>query len=284
MRRRGFLTALSTAALARRARADTRMPLVPRDSQPASLPPPGLQLYSVRTEMRRDLEGTLRRLGAMGYREVEFAGYFDRTPAAIDEAVNAAGLSAPAAHVPLESLDDAALPAAAGAALEAGHRGLVVAWLPAELRGTLDAWRAMADRFNGIGRALRERGLHFAYHNHDFEFVPVEGQVPYDVLLERADPAMVDLELDLYWATKAGHDPRDMMASHPGRFPLVHVKDSSGPPEHVQVDVGAGTIDFRAIFGAAGGSVRHAFVEHDQPADPWAFAETSLAGYRKLGT
>src|SRR5690606_14523001 len=106
------------------------------------LPPAGLQLYSLRTEMQRDLEGTLRRLGAMGYREVEFAGYFGRAPAAIREAVKAAGLSAPAAHVPLESLEGDALAATAGAALEAGHAGLIVAWLPAALRNSLDAWRA----------------------------------------------------------------------------------------------------------------------------------------------
>lgn len=247
------------------------------------LPPAGIQLYSVRGEMQRDVEGTLRRLGAMGYREVEFAGYFGRAPGQIRDAVKAAGLTAPAAHVPLESLEGDALPAAADAALEAGHAGLIVAWLPAALRGSLDAWRAMADRFSDIGRRLGERNLHFAYHNHDFEFAPLDGRVPYEVLLERADPALVGLELDLYWATKAGHDPLGLVRAHPGRFPLVHVKDASPAPELRQVDVGAGTIDFAAIFAAANGAIRHAFIEHDQPADPWAFAAASLAAYRKLG-
>lgn len=245
------------------------------------LPPAGLQLYSVRGEMQRDLEGTLRRLGTMGYREVEFAGYFGRTPAAIRGAVKAAGLTAPAAHVPLESLDGDALAPTADAALEAGHAGLIVAWLPVALRNSLDAWRAMADRFSEVGRRLGERSLHFAYHNHDFEFAPLDGRVPYEVLLERADPALVGLELDLYWATKAGHDPLGLVRDHPGRFPLVHVKDASPAPERRQVDVGAGTIDFGAIF-AAGRDIRHAFIEHDQPADPWAFAAASLAAYRKL--
>ncbi len=233
--------------------------------------------------MQRDLEGTLRRLGTMGYCEVEFAGYFGRTPAQIRDAVKAAGLQAPAAHVPLEALEGAALAATADAALEAGHAGLIVAWLPVALRHSLDAWRAMADRFNEVGRRLGERNLHFAYHNHDFEFAPLEGRVPYEVLLERADPALVGLELDLFWATKAGHDPLGLVRDHPGRFPLVHVKDASPAPERRQVDVGAGTIDFAAIFAVAKG-IRHAFIEHDQPADPWAFAATSLAAYRKLGT
>ncbi|HSE28440.1 MAG TPA: sugar phosphate isomerase/epimerase [Gemmatimonadales bacterium] len=246
------------------------------------VPPAGLQLYSLRTEMQRDVEGTLRRLGALGYREVEFAGYFGRTPAQVRDAVKAAGLTAPAAHIPLEALDGDALAATADAALEAGHAGLIVAWLPAPLRGSLDAWRAMADRFNDLGRRLGERNLHFAYHNHEFEFAPLDGRVPYEVLLERADPALVGLELDLYWATKAGHDPLALVRAHPGRFPLVHVKDASPAPELRQVDVGTGTIDFAAIF-AAGKGIRHAFIEHDQPADPWAFAAASLAAYRKLG-
>jgi sugar phosphate isomerase/epimerase len=232
--------------------------------------------------MRRSVEDTLRRLGTLGYREVEFAGYFDRTPAQVREAVRAAGLSAPAAHVPLETLEGHSLAAAADAAREAGHGTLIVAWLPVEVRASLDAWRAIADRFNAIGRALAGRDLRFGYHNHEFEFAPLEGRVPYEVLLERADPKFVDLELDLYWATKAGHDPLALVRAHPGRFALVHVKDASPAPERRQVDVGAGTVDFAAIFAAARGSIRHAFIEHDQPADPWAFAEASLAAYRRL--
>jgi sugar phosphate isomerase/epimerase len=280
LRRRDFLLAGTTAAIAGRAHA--RSPEA-RDPSLGTLPPPGIQLYSLRGEVRRDLEGTLRRLGTLGYREVEFAGYFERTPRQVRDAVRAAGLAAPAAHVPLESLGDGTLAAAADAALEAGHAGLIVAWLPEALRDTLDRWRAVADRFNAIGRALGERGLRFAYHNHDFEFAPLEGRVPYDILLERADPAVVGLELDLYWATKAGYDPVALVRAHPGRFPLVHVKDASPPPERRQVDVGAGTIDFGAVFAAAGGRIIHAFIEHDQPADPWAFATASLTAYRKLG-
>jgi sugar phosphate isomerase/epimerase len=277
MRRRDFL-ATGCAALG----AGLVAPPLTLDPRPSTLPPPGLQLYSLRGEMQRDLEGTLRRLGRMGYREVEFAGYFGRTPAQVRTAVRAGGLVAPAAHVPLESLDGDALARTADAALEAGHAGLIVAWLPADLRDSLDAWRAMADRFSEVGRRLGERDLRFAYHNHDFEFAPLGGRVPYEVLLERADPTLVGLELDLYWATKAGHDPLGLVRDHPGRFPLVHVKDASPAPERRQVDVGAGTIDFAAIFAAAKG-IRHAFIEHDQPADPWAFAAASLAAYRKLG-
>jgi len=277
MHRRDFL-ATGCATLG----AGFGAPRLTLDPRPSTLPPPGLQLYSIRTEMQRDVEATLRRLGTMGYREVEFAGYFGRTPAQIRDAVKAAGLYAPAAHVPLESLEGDALAATADAALEAGHAGLIVAWLPVALRNSLDAWRAMADRFSDIGRKLGERNLHFAYHNHDFEFAPIDGRVPYEVLLERADPALVGLELDLYWATKAGHDPLGLVRAHPGRFPLVHVKDASPAPELRQVDVGAGTIDFAAIF-AVGKGIRHAFIEHDQPADPWAFAAASLAAYRKLG-
>lgn len=275
MDRRRFLAA-SCAAWAAGPRALDLRPAAP------VLPPPGLQLYSLRGEVERDLEGTLHRLAALGCREVEFAGYAGRTPAQVRAALRAAGLSAPAAHVPLESLEGEAFGATAEAARVAGHEWVVVAWLPAAIRGTLDAWRALADRFNAIGQALAGRGLRFAYHNHDFEFAPLQGRVPYEVLLERADPGVVGLELDLYWVTKAGHDPLALVRAHPGRFPLVHVKDASPPPERRQVDVGAGTIDFRAIFAAAAGGIRHAFIEHDEPADPWAFAAASLAAYRDL--
>lgn len=278
MRRRDLLAAGCASAA-----AAVGLPRVTTELRPSSLPPPGIQLYSVRSEMRRSVETTLRRLGALGYREVEFAGYFDRSPAQIREAVRAAGMSAPAAHVPLESLEGGALGASADAAREAGHAELIVAWLPVELRASLDAWRAMADRLNAVGRALAARELRFAYHNHDFEFAPLEGRVPYEILLERTDPVFVGLELDLYWVTKGGQDPLALVQAHPSRFRLVHVKDASPAPERRQVDVGAGTIDFSAIFSAARGNIRHAFIEHDQPADPWAFAEASLAAYRGLG-
>jgi sugar phosphate isomerase/epimerase len=230
----------------------------------------GVQLYTVRDAVQRDLEGTLARVAAIGYQEVEFAGYAGRTAAQVRDAVRRAGLNAPSAHVPLATLgqgwsrvlDDAHT---------VGHRYLVMPWLDEKDRLNLDAYRRIADRLNRAGEAASRAGLRFAYHNHDFEFTPMENRLPYDVLLEATDPAHVLLELDLYWITKGGQDPLAYFARWPGRFPLVHVKDSAGPPEHRMADVGAGTIEWARIFAhRKQAGIEHFFVERDDPPDPFA--------------
>jgi sugar phosphate isomerase/epimerase len=275
MRRRDFLHTTAGATLV------AVLPL-PRCAAARRLDRIGLQLYTVRAEMARDFEGTLARVAEMGYGEVEFAGYFGRTPAQVRAALAGAGLTAPASHVPFEILRegwDGVLDTAAAA----GHTGVVVPWIPQEERPDLDGWRRVADLFNGAGERARARGLRFAYHNHDFEFAPVGGQVPYDVLLEATDPALVAFEMDLYWTVKGGHGPLAYFAAHPGRFQLVHVKDSAGPPDHRMVDLGRGTIDFAAIFArSAEAGIRHWFVEHDEPADPLAFCRDAFAYLRRL--
>lgn len=235
----------------------------------------GIQLYSVRREMDRDFEGTLARLAAMGYKEVEFAGYLDHEPEEIKAILHRHGLRAPSAHIPIELVHQD-WSGVLDAASIIGHRYVVVPWLPPESRGTLDDFRRLADEFNRLGEESKRSGVRFAYHNHDFEFSPLEGQLPYDLLLARTDPARVAFELDLMWITKGGQDPLDYFARYPGRFEMVHVKDSSGPPEYRQVDVGQGTIDFRRILGQRQqAGIRHLFVEHDDPPDPLAFARAS---------
>jgi len=244
--------------------------------------PVGLQLYTVREEMRRDFAGTLERVAAIGYREVEFAGYFDHAPAEVRALLQRHGLQAPASHVPWERTGDG-WPAALAEANAVGHRFVVIPWLPEDARRTLDDWRRVAERLNRAGAAARDAGLALGYHNHEFEFTPIGGQVPYDVLLAETDPALVAFELDLYWTVRAGHDPLAYFTRHPNRFKLVHVKDSAGAPEHRMVDVGAGTIDFARILPAAArAGVVHYFVEHDQPADAMASVRASYAALSRL--
>src|SRR6266576_470043 len=126
-------------------------------------------------------------------------------------------------------------------------------------------------------------GLQFAYHNHDFEFAPLEGKLPYDVLLAETDPKLVQLEVDLYWITKGGQDPLAYFARWPGRFPMVHVKDSAGPPDHRIVEVGAGKIDFKKIFAQSDqAGIKHYFVEHDEPADAFASIRASCEYLKRL--
>lgn len=250
----------------------------PARRAPRKLDRIGLQLYTVRGVLERDFEGTLARVAEIGYREVEFAGYFGRSPAAVRALLDRHGLAAPSAHV---SPDD--WTAALDAARAIGHRYLVVAWIPAEQRRTLADWARIAATFNRLGAEARDAGIQFAYHNHDFEFVPLEGRLPYDVLLEATDPKLVALEIDLYWITKGGQDPLAYFARWPGRVPMVHVKDSGPPPEHRMTDVGAGTIDFRRIFArSAQAGIRHYFVEHDEPPDPFASIRASYDYLRRL--
>ena len=252
-----------------------------RPAGASRLPPIGVQLYTVRTLLERDFEGTLAGLAAIGFREVEFAGYHGRTPQAVRAALGRAGLVAPSAHVPVDAVRDD-LPRVLEAALVMGHRHVVVAWLP-EAQRTLDGYRAAADLFNRVGQQAVGSGIGFAYHNHAFEFAPLDGRLPYDVLLERCDPRYVAFEMDLYWITTGGQDPLAYFARWPGRFPLVHVKDSAGPPDHRMVDVGAGRIPWKAIFARREqAGIRHYFVEHDEPRDPLASVRRSYEYLRRL--
>jgi sugar phosphate isomerase/epimerase len=241
----------------------------------------GIQLYTVRDVLKQDFEGTLSRIGAIGYREVEFAGYFDHTPEQVKAALASAGLTAPATHVGPDNLDKG-WDAVVHTAKAVGHEYVIVAWIPEERRKTIDDWKRIAEQLNQAGTACRAAGLQFAYHNHDFEFVPIDGRVPYDILLENTDASLVKLELDLFWITFAGGDPLAQFARSPGRFPLVHVKDMTpkptpdAPPERVMVDVGKGSIDWKRIFAQSrAGGIQHYFVEHDQPSEPLASARAS---------
>jgi sugar phosphate isomerase/epimerase len=237
----------------------------------------GVQLYTLRSAMQESVERTLERVAATGYKEVEFAGYFDRTPQQIRAALDQNGLSAPAAHLPLESFEND-WEATVAAAATVGHHYVILPALPTADRASLDAYRSFAERFNRFGERAKAAGLAFGYHNHDFEFARQDGQLPYDILLEQTDPALVAFEMDLFWITKAGGDPSAYFRSHPGRFHLVHVKDMTA--DGSMVDVGAGKIDFAALFalGAQAG-IRHFIVEHDNPGDPFA---SIAASYRYL--
>ena len=240
----------------------------------------GLQLYTVRDQMKADFEGTLARVAEIGYKEVEFAGYFNHSPADVRAILDRHGLSAPSTHVGDISPD--AWKASLDAAHAIGHEYIVVPWIPQEKRMTLDGWKQVAAEFNRAAQAAHDAGVQFAYHNHDFEFPKMEGQVPYDILLQTTDPKLVQLEIDLYWITKAGQDPLTYFARWPGRVPLVHVKDSAGAPEHKMADVGQGKIDWKRIFAKQDqAGIKHFFVEHDQPPQPF---QDIAASYNYLKT
>ena len=265
--RRNFLATLGVAALGIASRDAAATEILASSKKIKRV---GVQLYSVRDMMKADLPGTLAQVAGIGYKEVEFAGYFGRTPAQIRELLKRNKLSSPSSHLPFESLqsgwqkqlDDAKT---------AGHEWVTIAWIPEEKRQTLDDWKSHAALFNRAGEQAKAAGLRFAYHNHDFEIRPVGGTRPLDLLLSSTDPKLVDFELDLYWVVFGGGSPLDFFNRYPKRFKMVHVKDSAGPPDNKMVDVGQGKIDFRQIFAQSEkAGIEHYFVEHDQPADPIA--------------
>jgi len=240
---------------------------------------PGVQLYTVRDSMAKDVEKTLQAVAGIGYREVEFAGYFTHSAKEIREFLSRYGLAAPSTHVSAATVRDDPAPFTDIAA-DIGHDYATIAWLPPEDRQTIDDYRRWADVANRLGEACRQRGLRAAYHNHDFEFQPMDGVVPFEVLLERTEPGLVDFELDFFWAREAGRDIGNVLAMAPGRFTMAHIKDRNVAGH--MVDVGDGTIDFAGILSGPGAaSIRHCFVEHDAPDDPF---RTIAASYYVLNS
>ena len=244
----------------------------------------GIQLYSLREVLGGDVNGTLDVLRRLGYRQVETAGTADRTPVAFGAALAAHGLSAPSGHTSFDALvDDADADAVFEAARAVGQQYVVIAWLNEEVRPDRASYGAVAERINAIGERARAAGLTLGYHNHAFEFETFGTDRPaYFDFVEALDPALVVMELDLYWTVVAGHDPVEIFHRYPGRFPLWHLKDGAGP-EMDQTDVGAGGVDFPRIFAASEtAGLVHAFIEADNPAAPLAFAEASIAYVESL--
>jgi sugar phosphate isomerase/epimerase len=272
--RRTFLATLGVAALGianRDALADGVL-LAPK----RKLKKVGLQLYTVRDLMKADLPGTLRKVAQIGYKEVEFAGYYGRSPAQIKALLKQNGLTSPSSHIGLDILEKDSVRAFADARA-IGHSWVTVPYIPEERRKTMDDWNKIIDLLNQLGPQAKAAGLRLAYHNHDFEIRPVNGVRPLDVMLDKTDPSLVDFEMDLYWVIFGGGDPSDFFNRHPKRFAMVHVKDSAGPPDNKMVDVGKGTIDFPKIFAQSDkAGIKHYFVEHDQPADPIATIRNSF--------
>jgi sugar phosphate isomerase/epimerase len=226
----------------------------------------GVQLYTVRSLMQKDFEGTLKQVAAAGYKEVEFAGYYERKPGDVKKLLDDLGLTAPATHQGLAVFQDK-MDWLVETAKTIGHQYLVCPWLAPDQRNSIDNYKQLAASFNKFGEACQKAGLQFAYHNHDFEFQTVDGQIPFDVLLAATDPKLVQFELDLFWIKKGGQDTLAYFAKHPGRFALCHVKDMD--EQGAMLDVGKGKINFAKIFAQAEqAGLKHYFVEHDEPKDP----------------
>ncbi|QKX17181.1 sugar phosphate isomerase/epimerase [Microbulbifer sp. YPW1] len=274
MNRRDFLN-LSVAAI-----TSSMLPSALAGSGTANrslVPVSGVQLYTVRTLMEKDVAETLKALAAIGYKQVEFAGYYGVKPGEIRRVLNGEGLEAPSAHLQLSQLRENFAESLETVA-EIGHRYAVLPWLAEEER-TPDNYRRLADELNLWAEQFRTVGIQLAYHNHDFEFHVTDGFLPYHHLLEATDPQLVSFEMDLFWVHKAGRDPLEYFSNYPGRFPLWHIKDMDSAGN--MVSVGAGLIDFPEIFKAAkAAGYQFGYVEHDNPENPLQSVSASLAAVR----
>lgn len=263
MHRRDFITTLGSAVgvtqLACAARGATL------GSGSRQLRRVGLQLYSLRDDARRDLERTIGEIASAGYHDVELLGSmnnFGMAPATLRAILDRNRLRAPSTHVGGNALDD--LPRQLDDAQTLGHEYITVASLPIERPPTLDDYRRWADRLNEAGRIARERGIWIAFHNHANDFVEIDGQVTYDVLVARTDPAVVRLQLDTGNLAMARRDPMEYMKRFGERYWLFHIKDVPRLGAESDTELGKGIIDFRKLLGSIERiDEKHMFVEQE---------------------
>lgn len=270
--------------------------------------PVGLQLYTLFPKMDDDVEGSLKKIAAIGYKEIESAyskkpGFYGMKPKEFKTFIEGLGMSWTSHHVlgaPFKMPKDAKpMTDASGKPVafpklrnlqenaqelidelaEASVPYMVCAATPFETAAEL---KTSVETLNKAGEACKKAGIQFCYHNHYKEFEKLDGKVIYDTMLRELDKDNVKMELDLCWATKAGIDPVQLFKQHPGRFPLWHVKDLS-KDKNGPLPVGEGIVDFKRIFANADASgMKHFFVEHDMPSDAYASITTSYNNVEKL--
>jgi sugar phosphate isomerase/epimerase len=264
----------------------------------------GLQLYTVREELKKELAGTLRAVYDIGYRLIEL-GEDDLPAETLRNAISAAGLTCLGGLCQTHHLAEQP-DATIARAKNLGYRYLSCAWpqgLDANFRVnpartanalTLDDYRRLAELCNRVGAKCHDVGIQLVYHSHNFEFRPIDGTEPFDLLVRQTDPKFFQIELDTYWVGRAGRDPVDFFTKYPGRVATLHIKDMkpvSGPlfdadaGRDAFTEVGNGTMDWKRIFAAADqAGVRHAFAEQDSGDHPAIeSAKISFDYLKKIG-
>jgi sugar phosphate isomerase/epimerase len=279
--------------------------------------PPGIELYTVRDDLGKDAPSALKKIAAIGYKEVEPAGFGSlKTASEFRKALDDSGLKCPSAHLGFDldnlqkTFDEAnalgctyatspvpgmmimpAHPAsgdqsaASRQAASERHMQQILAPL------TPDQFKKLADVMNTVGAAAKKAGLTYASHNHTMEFAPMDGKPGYDYLLQHTDPALVKFELDCGWATVAGSKPSDFLKKYPGRIKMLHMSDYLAPRSGVPVspltsagtELGRGIVDYKPIFAAARGyGIEHVFVEQFGPYSRMSQMEAAKVDYNFL--
>ena len=234
----------------------------------------GLQLYTLRDELPKDVKGTLEKVAKAGYTTVETYGFsikdqfWGLTPKELKKILDDNGLKAVSGHYNLGSFlydgNTAELIAAIEAAKVLKNEFLTVPWIDEPFRRSIEDYKKIAARVNEAAEMCKKAGLKLAYHNHDFEFKKYDGVTGYEILLKETDKDLVYFELDLYWVVHSGNDPLKLFKENPGRFKMWHVKDKDKNNNDLNTEVGSGTIDFKPFFSAAKQSgMVHFFVEQE---------------------
>jgi len=250
----------------------------------------GLQLYTIRDAMALDVPGSLKKVSDAGYKYVELAGYADSKfygyePADFKKLVNDLGMEILSSHTQVEAegitLENARKMAEDHARLEVKY--CIQPWVVEEARTTIDSYKKMVADWNKVGEIMKQNGIQFGYHNHNFEFATVEGKIPYfDVMMPELDKDLVTMEIDLFWTTKAGQNPVDIIKKYPGRFQLFHMKDmyTKEAPYYTTVGeddfapVGEGVINFKEILAVKDiAGMKYMIVEQDLSRDGQPFAD-----------
>lgn len=221
---------------------------------PKSLGDFGLQLYTLRDDLPKDPKGILKQVAGFGYKQVEgFEGalglWWGMPHPEFKKYLDELGISMVSSHC--DTNKDFEKKAAEAAAV--GLKYLISPWVGPQKK--LDDYKKLAEGFNKAGEVCKKNGIRFAYHNHDYSFIQLEGQYPTDIFMQGTDASLVDFEMDMYWVVTAGQDPEAWIKKYPNRFRLCHVKDRSKtakPEEHdASVDLGTGSIDYVKILKAA---------------------------------
>ncbi|MDQ6531699.1 sugar phosphate isomerase/epimerase [Flavobacterium sp. LHD-85] len=234
----------------------------------------GLQLYTLRDELPKDVKGTLEKVAKAGYTTVETYGFsvkdqfWGLTPHELKKILDDNGLKAVSGHYNLGSFlydgNTTELVASIEAAKILKSDFLTVPWIDEPFRRSIADYKKIAARVNEAAKMCKKAGLKLAYHNHDFEFQKYDGVTGYEILLKETEKDLVYFELDLYWVIHSGNNPLQLFKENPGRFKMWHVKDKDKKNNDLNTEVGSGTIDFKPIFKEAQQSgMVHFFVEQE---------------------
>lgn len=242
--------------------------------------PVGLQLYSLKEETKKDFIGVLEKVAKIGYQGVEFAGYGDIAANDMKQHLKRLGLKAVSAHVPLERLENHLAEEIAYAKV-LGMTHIVCPWATFEGIGDVEK---LARILNEVGKTCKAEGITFSYHNHDHEFVKIDGKYILDLLFEKTNEEYLKAQLDLCWVSRGGVNEVAYVEKYSGRCPLLHAKDYVLTPEFRQVEVGTGLVDFEKIEKIAKeAGVKWFIVEQEEYSmDPFESIQISLENLKQL--